>query len=161
MPAYSQPPPMNEKEIESFLDEAKVARLCTHNEDGTIHVIPVWFKYDHDTKKILIGAPATSRKARNVRRNSDVTVEFDVEGPPTRGLIVYGKAEVHEASPEEVVSRGLPLYERYMSEDKAMAFVRGVDRLARNVAITITPVKFASFDYSKDELFKKAMQEQS
>jgi hypothetical protein len=151
---------MNEKEIESLLDEAKTARLCTHNEDGTIHAVPVWFRYDHDAKRILIGAPAKSRKARNARRNGDVTVLLEVEGPQTRGLIVYGKAEVSELDPGNLITEGMPEFTRYMPEKDAIKYAKALDRLTKWVKVSIAPVRYVSFDYSKDEVFRKALQEE-
>ena len=78
--SYTQSPHLTSDEIESFLQEARIARFCSHNRDGTIHAAPVWYKYENG--KMVIGTPHRSRKARNVRRNGNVTVLVDVEGPP-------------------------------------------------------------------------------
>jgi nitroimidazol reductase NimA-like FMN-containing flavoprotein (pyridoxamine 5'-phosphate oxidase superfamily) len=43
---YTQAPHLNDKEINDFLKEAPTARICSINEDGTIHGVPVWFKYE-------------------------------------------------------------------------------------------------------------------
>ena len=72
--------------MESFLKDARLARLCSFNKDGTVHAAPVWFVYENG--RITMGAPARSRKARNIRRNGSVTVLVDIEGPPKRRVIV-------------------------------------------------------------------------
>jgi hypothetical protein len=32
-----------EKETASLIEEARIAVICTQNNDGTIHAVPVWF----------------------------------------------------------------------------------------------------------------------
>ena len=51
-------------EIESFLKDARIARFCSHNVNGTIHSVPVWFRYDNN--KVVFLTPDLSRKAKNV-----------------------------------------------------------------------------------------------
>ena len=82
---------LTSEEIEFFLKEAKIARFCSHNNDKTIHSVPVWFKYENGI--IIILTPDHSYKARNVKRNKIVSIPIDVEKPP-RGILIYGKAEL-------------------------------------------------------------------
>ena len=51
---YPQAPAMVEEELEAFFEQALFARLGTTNEDGTIHIAPVYFKYEDG--QILIPA---------------------------------------------------------------------------------------------------------
>lgn len=67
------------REIESLLNEAKIARFCSLNEDGTIHATPVWFRYENG--KVVILTPNRNRKARNAKLNKNVTILIEVEGP--------------------------------------------------------------------------------
>ena len=73
---YTQSPPMSVQEAESFLREAKIARFCSLNKDGTIHAAPVWYKYENG--EIIVATPPASRKARNVRRNENVAILIDI-----------------------------------------------------------------------------------
>ena len=41
---YPQLPAMNDEELESFFDSTTFARLGTLNEDGSIHLAPIFFK---------------------------------------------------------------------------------------------------------------------
>lgn len=154
--SYTQSPHLTSDEIESFLQDAKIARFCSHNRDGTIHAAPVWYKYENG--KMVIGTPLKSRKARNVRRNGNVTVLIDVEGPPTRGVIIYGKAELEELTIDDMISVGVSIFNRYMPEDKTQVYAEGLSKISEGVKITVTPLRMASFDYSKDELYRKATQ---
>ncbi|NVM17262.1 MAG: pyridoxamine 5'-phosphate oxidase family protein [Candidatus Lokiarchaeota archaeon] len=44
--SYTQAPHLNDKERDDFLEKAPTAIICSINEDGTIHGVPVWFKYE-------------------------------------------------------------------------------------------------------------------
>ena len=86
-----QSPPLTSEEIESMLKENHYARICTHNKDGTIHAMPVAYRYING--QILIMSLIKSRKNKNIKRNNDVTVLVDTLNP-VRGILIYGKAEI-------------------------------------------------------------------
>jgi len=137
-------------EIESFLKEAKIARFCSLNDDGTIHAAPVWFKCENGN--IVILTPDHSCKARNVKRNKNVTILIDVE-EPTRGVLIYGTAEARALDNEfELEPTAISMCEKYMSKEEAkrLAFYF-IPKTANWVKITVTPKRIASFDYTKDE----------
>ena len=147
---------MTREEIDSLIRDAKIARLCSHNQDGTIHATPVWYKYENG--QIIVGTPAASSKARNVRRDGNVTVLIDISegGLQPRCVIVYGKAEVSE--PIETVD-AVSLFERYMPKEKAEDYWRGLSKLTKWVKITVRPDRMASFDYNKDKAYQGAVGE--
>jgi general stress protein 26 len=72
---YPQVPPMTRQEVNDFLNQAPIARLCSHNPDGTIHIAPLVFKYDNG--EILLGTQKISRKVRNIQQNDAVSVLID------------------------------------------------------------------------------------
>jgi general stress protein 26 len=74
-----------------MLKENRYLRICTHNKDGTIHAMPVAYRYLNG--QILIISIAKSRKNRNIKRNNDVTVLIDTLDP-LKGILIYGKAEI-------------------------------------------------------------------
>ncbi len=150
--SYTQSPHLTEEEIEIFLKEVKVARISTFNEDGTIHTVPVWFKYEDG--QFTIASPEKSRKTRNILRNDNLTLLIDVEGPPTRGVIVYGKGEVDFT---EWNSEALSLLKKYLPEEDARKTLDGLNKLTKWVRISINPTRIASFDYAKDKKYWKAV----
>lgn len=156
--SYTQSPHLTKEEIDAFLSEALIARLCSHNPDGTIHVAPVWYRYEDG--KVLIGTPKRSRKASNIQRDRNVTLLVDVEGPPTRGVIIYGEADVKEMDGDEMVDQGASIFRRYMTEERAQVYAEGLNKISRWVKITVKPNRFASFDYGKDDLYRRATQGQ-
>jgi PPOX class probable F420-dependent enzyme len=148
---YTQSPPLSETEVIDFLNYVTVARVCTQNKDGSIHAAPVWFYYEGG--KIIFGTPEKSVKANNIRRNNQVTVLVDHEGPPTRGVIVYGEAEISE---EDMDETALKIFRRRMDESRAHDYREGLFKLAKWVAVYVTPKKIASFDYVKDTRYRQA-----
>ncbi|MEM2905441.1 MAG: pyridoxamine 5'-phosphate oxidase family protein [Candidatus Bathyarchaeia archaeon] len=148
---YTQSPPLTGEEAESLLREAQVARFCSLNADGTIHAAPVWFRYENGL--IRIGTPEASRKARNAERNRNVTVLVDVEGPPSRGLIVYGQAELEH---NVTVPMATSVLEKYMPKEKAERLARGLLEMTRWVRISVKPERIVSFDYAKDDTYRAA-----
>jgi len=130
-------------EIESFLKEAKIARFCSLNDDGTIHAAPVWFKYENG--KIVVVTPDHSRKARNVKRSKNVTILIDVERP-TRGVLIYGTAELDNEF--ELRPTAISICEKYMSKEEAINRWQVYLPITTNwVKITVKPERKASFDY--------------
>ena len=149
--SYTQSPHQTDNEIEEFLKTAKIARICSHNKDGTIHAVPVWFNYDNG--KIIIGTPKASRRARNIRCNNNVTVLIDEIGPPTRAAIIYGKASMDGENMDQAAHS---IFRRYMSEEEARGYWKGLSELTEWVKIIVEPIHIASFDYSKDTKYLDA-----
>lgn len=149
--SYTQSPHLNENEIKEFIKTAKIARICSHNKDGTIHAVPVWYNYENG--KIIIGTPKASRRAGNIRRNSNVTVLIDEVGPPTRAVIIYGKASIDEEIMDQAAHS---IFSRYMSEEEVRGYWKGLSELTEWVKVLIEPVHIASFDYSKDKEYLEA-----
>ena len=69
---------------------------------------------------------------------------------------MYGKAEVEEPSVEDMIPVAVSIFRRYMPEDETRVYAEGLGKISEWVKITVTPFRLASFDYSKDELYRKA-----
>ena len=148
--AYTQPPPLTEDEIDIFLNEQKIARICTLNKDGTIHATAVWFLYKNGS--MIICTPAATRKAQNLVRNNSVTVLVD-DPETARGVLIYGKAKLEsQYSFRDATS----LYEKYVSIQQAAKFARESSRVSKGgaVMITVKPDRIISFDSTKDTVLK-------
>ena len=135
---------LTKEEIESLLEEAKIARFCSLNDDGTIHAAPVWFKYENG--KIVIVTPDQSVKARNVKRDENVTILIDVANQLTRGVLIYGTAELDNES--DLRPTGISIGEKYMSKEEARDYADAIYSKTKGLKITVKPERMASFDYS-------------
>ena len=132
------------------MKKAPTAIICSINEDSTIHGVPVWFKYE--SGQFIITTPEKSKKARNIAKNNNVTLIIYEESPAIRGVIVYGKGEVDlKAWDPEAIS----LNEKYMSREDAEKWWQILNEHAKWVKITVKPDRMASFDYTKDEVWKE------
>ena len=94
MKTYPQKPPMTDDERAAFLQKAPIARLGSINPDGTVHLAALWFTYDKTSGSLMFGSQDMTHKVRNIKRNPKVTVLIDTEGPPLKGVLMYGQAEL-------------------------------------------------------------------
>ena len=99
--------------VRELLDARHIASLATENPDGSIHMVAVWFRFDG--KHVFVDTSSRSRKARNLRANSKVSlmveaVEFDDEATQKRNLrtipVVNGIGAL--SSPAESPCRSCP-----------------------------------------------------
>lgn len=153
---YRQPPHLTDDVIETLLEKTSIARFCSMNPDGTIHAVPVSYKYKNGNT--LITTPIDSRKARNVMSNRTVTVLVDVAGQELsdfKAVIVYSQANLKAASVKDMMLVG----EIWMPADKMKSWSEVLLDLTDWAMITIEPQNTASFDYGKDVEFAAAVQE--
>jgi nitroimidazol reductase NimA-like FMN-containing flavoprotein (pyridoxamine 5'-phosphate oxidase superfamily) len=144
-----QAPPLTSEEIESMLKASRYARVCTHNKDGTIHAMPVAYKYING--QIVIISIAKSRKNRNVLRNNDVSVLIDTL-EPLRGMLIYGTAEVDY---NNVFEQAVSVLEgavemRNIPKEKVQRITKAYLEAFESVILKITPKHITTFDYTKD-----------
>lgn len=143
---YPQVPGKTQEELEAFLAQPLMARLSTHNEDGTIHTIPIWYEYRDG--KIIVSTQTITRKAKNIQRNNNVTVLIDTDTMPYAGVMIYGTAELDT---ENAAEKRVSIFARYIGEHAA-SYAQGLAEKWEPVIIRITPTKIVSFDYTKGSL---------
>lgn len=90
-----------------FLADRHLATLTTLNPDGTPHVTPVGFTWDHAQRVARVITSGTSRKARNAARGGPVVL-CQVDG--ARWLALEGTSRV-SAEPSDV-ARAVEAYAR-------------------------------------------------
>lgn len=118
--------------VSSFLAERHLATITTLRADGTPHVVPVGFAYDHDDRVVRVITNGASQKAANLEHGGRAVV-CQVDG--RRWLALEGEARV-ERSPADV-ERAEAAYEaRYQApRDRPgrVAIVIEVDRILGTV----------------------------
>jgi general stress protein 26 len=132
---------LEKEEVESLLEEARVAVFCSHNRDGTIHAAPVWYRYIDG--KIVVLTPGISRKARNVKRDKKVSVLLE-QSRPARGVLIYGEAELDTNDP---ASTAITICEKYMSKKDAESFGEGSVKRGMDLLISVIIRKTVTFSY--------------
>jgi PPOX class probable F420-dependent enzyme len=141
---YPQAPALNDTELEELLTTADIARIATMNTDGTVHLAPMWFRYD--APDILLGTQAVTRKVRNLERNPNVTVLVDVATPTFVGAVMYGRAHVERDHAE---ARRVDIFDRFMDHDTAQGFAAQLAAKWEPVIIRFHPERVVTFDYRK------------
>ena len=145
-----QAPPLTSEEIESLLKENNMARICTHNKDGTIHAAPVSYKYMNG--QIVIISHASTRKTRNIKRNDDVTVLIDTQHI-IKGVLIYGKAEIDSDNVYEQAVSVIEAYAGDMPKDRVQRFTRAFIDAIKCVIVKVTPKRIISFDHTKWDVY--------
>ena len=110
---------LSDEALEHCLDTAQTITFSTTNPNGTIHSVPVWYRYDDEAFWVITGTE--QRKTRNLRRDPRVSLMLLVEqvgDRPTEIALVYGRAEIGELSADELRDRARWLWSRY-GEDVA------------------------------------------
>jgi len=111
-----------------FLRERHLATLSTVRADGSPHVVPVGFAYDHEARLVRVIAPEGSQKVRNADLGGRAAVS-QVDGP--RWLTLEGSVRV--ARDEAGVRAAEAAYgERYQpprERDDRVALEITVDRI--------------------------------
>ena len=79
--------------VKELLQGRYIATLATHNADGSIHMVAVWFWFD-DTN-LYIATASNTRKARNLQLNPHASLMVDSrEAQASRGVTITGTARL-------------------------------------------------------------------
>lgn len=79
--------------VRQLLNGRYVASFATHDANGSLHIVAVWFWFDG--KDIHVATSSRSRKARNLVANPQVAVMIDARDPAASyGVTVTGTAEL-------------------------------------------------------------------
>ncbi len=125
------------KQEAEFLNKQEVARVATVSEKGWPQVTPVVFTFYNNC--ILFSSDYTSKKFRNIKRNSKVGIAIDKYARQPISVIVQGKAEIIERGAE--FARLEKVFEQRHSYYKANPIKEGYAPI-----ILVKPVrKFSSF----------------
>lgn len=141
---------MTDDEVKAFLDGRRVMNIATHNHDGTIHLVAMWYGFTAD------GRPAfetfsKSQKVQNLRRDNRITalVEAGETYDQLQGVELVGTAEVTE-DPEVLMPIAMSVVERYMGEVAPADREQVATMMAKNrSAVVIDADKVVSWDHTK------------
>jgi PPOX class probable F420-dependent enzyme len=128
---------MSKKQISKFLMQGTfTGKLATVKKDGSSHIVPIWFVLDGGKKKksatgrrakdddIIFTTNGTSVKAKNIQRDSRVSICVDDQTPPYSFVVVYGTAKIHRYEQHELFRFATKIAQRYMGKEKAELYGR-------------------------------------
>lgn len=85
---------MTPEEREAFVQQPRTAVLSTTGRDGSIHAVPVWFRWDGTAFRII--TERGSAKHRNVVRNPRATLCIDERDGRMRYVTAVGSVRVED-----------------------------------------------------------------
>ncbi len=132
---------MDENEIVDFLMKGtKTGKLATVREDGRPHVAPIWCVWNEG--KIIFGTGDSSIKAKNIRRNPQVSICVDEESPPYAFVIIQGTAKFSD-NKKNLLKWNTILGGRYMGEKLAEVYGKR-NSVEGSLLVEVTPTKMIS-----------------
>jgi len=132
---------MDENEINDFLIEGtRTGKLATVREDGRPHIAPIWFVWNE--RKIIFGTGNDSVKAKNMRRNPQVSICVDDESPPYAFVIIQGTAKFSD-NQKDILKWNTILGSRYMGEKLAEVYGKR-NSVEGSLLVEVTPTKMIS-----------------
>lgn len=130
--------------IRQLLDGRHVASIATHNPNGSIHIVAVWYWFDGTD--VSVATSSRSRKARNLRANPEVSLMIDARDPAASyGATINGSAQI--LTGESSQKYNAEIHRKYLSE-AALADPRVGPVFAAwdDVTIRVVPVSVIAWD---------------
>jgi len=99
--------------VRQLLEGRYVASFATHNANGSIHIVAVWYWFDGTD--IYVATSSRSRKARNLQGNPAVSLMIDSRDPAaSHGVTIAGTA--HLLSGDSSRKYNAEIHRKYLSE---------------------------------------------
>ena len=118
---------MTRREVKRFLMKGTfTAKLATVSKDGSSHVVPIWFVLEDNhgldnVGKICFTTGTESVKAKNIERDSRVSISVDDQTPPFSFVVIDGTAKFNHDQ-EEILKWATKIAGRYMGKNKAKIY---------------------------------------
>lgn len=114
---------MKEADVRDFMSAgSRTGKLATVNEDGSPHVVPIWFDFDANGDVIFL-THADSVKAGNMQREPRVSLLADDETMPFSWAKIDGTVSFSEDE-GELAFWATETCRRYVGEDLAEEYGR-------------------------------------
>jgi general stress protein 26 len=107
--ATTKPAVLSSAEIDKLLSMTIIANLGTIDDDGSIHLMPMWFK--RIGNEICIPTSHHTHKYRNLQARPRASVMIDVSraGLNLKGVLIRGKVELVGGKGAQQINRSIHL----------------------------------------------------
>ena len=114
-PEAKKPLSLTSNEIEELLSKTLVANLATTNDDGSIHIVPMWFM--RAGNNICIPTSRHTRKYKNLcsRPRALVMIDISREGLNLKGVLIMGCVELLDG--EEAQKKNHAVHSKYVTPE--------------------------------------------
>ena len=139
---------MTEQEVEAFIAAGKSLQLATINQDGTPHLVTMW--YGILDGRIVIETFEKSQKAVNLRRDPRIAclLESGTEYAELKGVQINGTAEL-VTEPAEVMGLMKAVLGRNHEMDDATLELAAAQGSKKRVGVIVKPTKIVTWDHTK------------
>jgi PPOX class probable F420-dependent enzyme len=130
--------------VKELLQDRYIATLATHNSDGSVHMVAVWFWFDGAS--LYIATASGTRKWQNLKRNPHASLMVDSRDPQaSRGVTIAGTAKL--LSGDASRQWNARIHEKYLSK-RAIADPRvgAVFASWDDVTIQLSPASVVAWD---------------
>ena len=139
---------MTEDETAAFLDGRHTMNIATHNADGSIHLVAMW--YAMDGVDPVFWTYQRSQKIRNLERDDRITclVETGDVYEELRGVELVGRAEI-VTERDEIMAVGEMVAARYTGPvtDETRPFIHAAGE--KRYAVRVRVERTVTWDHSK------------
>lgn len=132
--------------MREFLQRQPFATLATHNPDGSIHLVPVWFLFSDG--RFYVATWSGTRKVRNVAVRPGATITVD-DRETAEWVSAAGVAELLEGA--EAARANDSINRKYLTEC-GIDVIGGLMERAEDATIVITPHRWKAWDYQSTML---------
>lgn len=132
--------------IRELLNGRHYATLATFDEDGSIHLTPVWYLFEDD--RFFISTGSSSRKVINILANPQVSLIVDIRKLGNeRWVSASGTAEI--ISGEKSMELNQKIGKRYLTKTALQdPRIGPVFAAAGEITIVLTPNSWRSWEFS-------------
>jgi PPOX class probable F420-dependent enzyme len=126
--------------MREFLSRQLYTTLATQNSDGSMHVVPILYRFDG--QRFLMATSATTRKARNIAARPTVTVTVD-DRTELRWVSAQGTAQLLHGQTAYELNQSL--YRLWMT-DEGLKVVGAFMANIEDVTIEVIPLEWRAWD---------------
>lgn len=149
MPSRREQIRLTPEEVDAFLRGRRTMNIATHNHDGSIHLVAMWYGFYRGNP--AFETFAKSQKVQNLRRDPRITVLLE-EGDryeELRGVELVGTAVIHD-DPDVLREVARDVVRRYWNaanDEELDVMTEGLMR--KRVAVEIVAERVVSWDHGK------------
>src|SRR6478752_31697 len=100
--------------FQEFLQGRYIATMASENGDGSIHLIAVWYLFEHG--RIFVATSSKSQKARNLAARPKASLMVDARTPgKERGVTATGTVELVSGRQSQEINHRI--HSRYLSAE--------------------------------------------
>lgn len=137
--------PLSKSELETFLEEPRLAHLATASRQGRPRVSPIWYVYE---KGVFYFTMRLGRvKGQHIQSNPSVALSIATDERPYRAVCAFGKAQILKENRDKWLER---ISFRYGEEDGKSWLAHAVKQPDR-VVMMLKPDSVLSWDYGRDD----------